>query len=234
MDDDTIPSETCLEKLLMARKILHEHAPSEEVSFLASSVYGPKGEYMNVPELDKRPSSNGYPAWTEHLSRGMVRIESATFVSILVSRRAVEKCGLPCRDFFIWGDDVEYTYRLTTYCAPAFLVGDSIAIHKRTGGQSLGLAHEQSDTRLRFFFYSYRNNGIIRRYYHGSKPWLSYVFKNLFFSYRYLKSNRPFLRLSVLWRGVSASLFQYGEFKRFIDQQLSKNQKGNRASSCIN
>ena len=144
MDDDTIPEPDCLENLLHASQILSEN----NISFLASAVYGMNQECMNVPVLDIRNKSNGYPDWYRHLGDGMVAIRNATFVSIMIRNDAISQCGLPCKDYFIWGDDSEYTLRLTTYYGKAYFVGDSVAIHKRKIAKSLDIKNETESSRI--------------------------------------------------------------------------------------
>ena len=58
MDDDTISTKTCLEKLLFAKKIVKKK-PSDvcldsavHSSFFASAIYGPDNEFMNLPEIN--------------------------------------------------------------------------------------------------------------------------------------------------------------------------------------
>lgn len=118
MDDDVLPNPNALEELMKALKIVKP----QKTSFLASCVYSPKGEAMNTPGVDLR-SKNGYPFWYEYLDKGLVKLNAATFVSILVNSAAIEKCGLPCSDFFIWGDDTEYTKRIYRHYGLAYLVG---------------------------------------------------------------------------------------------------------------
>lgn len=133
MDDDTIPYTDCLEKLMSARSKIEG-----KIGYLASSIIGPDSEPMNVPAIDMRPAKNGYPHWYKYLSEGIVQISRATFVSILVSYDAIKKCGLPCKDYFIWGDDSEYTMRISKYYAPAYFVGASVALHKRFNAKKIG------------------------------------------------------------------------------------------------
>ena len=90
-----------------------------------------ENESMNVPDIDMSSTENGYADWYRKLSNGLIKIEAATFVSLLINGEAIKKCGLPCKDFFIWGDDTEYTTRITRNFGPAYMVGKSVAIHKR-------------------------------------------------------------------------------------------------------
>lgn len=216
MDDDTIPTSTCLEELLKAASLL-----KGRYSFLASSVYGPNGEYMNVPTVDTRTSSSGYVDWYQYLKDGLVAVREATFVSLLINRKALESCGLPCKDFFIWGDDTEYTTRLVRHCDRAYMVGSSVVMHKRNGGKTLSWENETNPQRIRFFSLQMRNSATILLYYNG---W------HVFFNYEKQCMKRC---LSLLLRGrisqaaiIVKSIFMlardYRHFRDFINKELKR------------
>lgn len=165
MDDDCIPYPSTLTELVKAADTLR--AKQIDPSFLASAVYGPANEPMNVPALDCRSSANGYADWYTELDSGMAKIESATFVSLLINNSAITQVGLPISSFFIWGDDTEYTTRLTHHYGPAFLVGQSRVLHKRMNAKSLSIMNEDNPKRIANYHYLYRNNLIVQRYHHG-------------------------------------------------------------------
>lgn len=167
MDDDCIPYSNTLAMLVEAARLVEGR--DIEPSFFASSVFGPKGEPMNVPAVDGRPTENGYADWYARLADGMVEIESATFVSLLINCKAVEQLGLPVGNFFIWGDDTEYTTRLTHNFGPAYLVGSSRVLHKRVNAKSLDIKNENEPKRIELFHYFYRNNLIVQRYHYGKR-----------------------------------------------------------------
>lgn len=154
MDDDTIPTETCLEELLKASEQIEG-----KVSFLASSVRGIHGEAMNVPKIARNQFSE-YTDWYKYLDKGMAQIVKATFVSLLINFEAIKACGLPWKGFFIWGDDSEYTQRIIRDYGPAYMVGKSLAIHKRFSAEALSIVKEQNKNRIPMYFYYYRNNLI--------------------------------------------------------------------------
>ncbi|WP_414468861.1 glycosyltransferase [Methanobacterium sp. ACI-7] len=56
-------------------------------------------------------------------------IELATFVSLLVNRKAIEEVGFPKKEFFIHFDDWEFCLRLLKY-GKIFLITDCASIHK--------------------------------------------------------------------------------------------------------
>ncbi len=159
MDDDVIPTETCLEELLNASKIING-----EISFLASSIRGLNDKAMNVPKIFKDQFTK-YTDWYQYLGQGIVQIVKATFVSVLVNIQAINQCGLPWPGFFIWGDDSEYTQRLVRDYGPAYMVGTSKALHERSSSEELSIIKEQNANRIPLYFYYYRNNFIVFREY---------------------------------------------------------------------
>lgn len=177
MDDDCIPHSNTLAMLVEAARLVEGR--DIEPSFFASSVFGPKGEPMNVPAVDGRPTENGYADWYAYLSDGMVEIESATFVSLLLNRKAIDKLGLPVGSFFIWGDDTEYTTRLTHNFGPAYLVGASRVLHKRVNTKSLDIMNEDDPERIARFHFYYRNNLIVQRYHHGKSAATKLLLRDL-------------------------------------------------------
>lgn len=148
MDDDTIPSETALEKLLEAQKKLMEF------SFLASNVRwtDKSPAKMNIPLVDQKNWIN--QVGFENLN--YPRIRRATFVSIFVSKEMIYEAGLPIKEFFIWGDDSEYTERLFRR-KPAYFVPNSIVVHKMKDNKDANIIYEKNKERLDRYFYAYRN-----------------------------------------------------------------------------
>lgn len=123
MDDDTIPNPDALEKLCAAPGFQGDSA-----GFLGSIVRWTDGSLhrMNIVA----DHAGGGLSWYDTVLRDKcVPCEISTFVSILVSRRAVARIGLPLKEFFIWSDDVEFTHRVSRHF-PCFHVLDSVALHK--------------------------------------------------------------------------------------------------------
>jgi hypothetical protein len=69
----------------------------------------------------KMDMRTGLSIWKMELSRLVV----PTFVSLLIPCKAIRAVGYPIADYFIWGDDTEYTTRITTNYATAYFVGKS-------------------------------------------------------------------------------------------------------------
>ncbi|MCD7824768.1 MAG: glycosyltransferase family 2 protein [Clostridiaceae bacterium] len=231
MDDDTIPTDTCLEELIKAKLTISmakdkSSNESAKISFLASVVYGPENEFMNVPTVSKKRSPNGCACWYEHLGQGVVSISNATFVSILVNKNAVLQCGLPCRDYFIWGDDTEYTLRLSRFFGDAYFIGNSVAIHKRYGAKALRIENETDSNRVKMFHYFYRNGYINRRYYKENYQGIFIELVIIFGSaLKHLRMHpNGFIMAKTILRGEWEGITQYKKFKKYIEEQIRSNE----------
>lgn len=211
----------CLEQLLAADDFIDD----DNTSFYASAVFGSAGEFMNVPNIDTSESANGYPHFYKYLGEGIINIADATFVSLLIRKDAVLRCGLPCKDYFIWGDDGEYTLRLTHFYGPAYMVGKSIAIHKRMGAKKLDLSNFQDENRIKMYHYYVRNNIVNQLYYKKDRNRAITIIKKLaqaVCSVKYLGQKNGAIKARTVWKGTIEGFSQFNTFKTYIDAQISK------------
>lgn len=156
MDDDVICKPTALEELVKA------YQTKENIGFVCSRVIGTNGEPMNTPTPDTRDSENGYADLYDSVEEhAMVKVSVATFVSVLLSTKRIQEMGLPIKEYFIWGDDSEYTERISLRC-PSFIVCRSVVVHKRAIQKSLIFKEEINPQRLRNYFYMFRNQAYTR------------------------------------------------------------------------
>lgn len=202
MDDDVLPAPDALEELLRAETDLA--AQGVEAAFLCSSVRTPEGHLTNTPEVDLRPNGLGYPAWSERLARGLAPVRQATFVSLLVRRSAVLRHGLPLAPMFVWGDDTEYTLRLTRE-RPGFLVGDSLVTHVRAASGWLSIETEADPRRQGLHRLLTRNVILAKRRHEGRGAALRYGASRLRIAGRLVKRGRwrwAGLVLGGVWDGL--------------------------------
>ena len=213
MDDDSIPDNDCLEQLIIKA--------NNNISFLASCVYGINNEPMNIPEIDFTPSDNGYPFWYERLDESMITIKTATFVSILVNMNAIKKCGLPCKDYFIWGDDVEYTQRLVKYYGKAYFVGKSRVCHKRVNAARLDIKSEKDPKRIRNYYYYYRNNLINTMLYNSKKDVCIVMLNNILKSIILLFSSpKGGTRAKAVMTGMLSAVITRKKFVDYVNGEI--------------
>lgn len=217
MDDDTIAQGDTLENLLADLEKIKE---KENISFLASSVVGPENEPMNVPDISDRKTKNGYKNWHRHLSSGLVEIRQATFVSLLISYKAIKKVGYPVASYFIWGDDTEYTLRLTSYYGPAFLSGNSKILHKRVNAKSLSILEEKNPNRIKMYKFFYRNNLLNFKTYFSRRYFLKKYLGYLVYSFYLLIKPGVKFRFKK-FRAVQAGWWNY-TLKKYNKKEFDK------------
>lgn len=155
MDDDCIPYSDSLEKL-----VRHIHL-IPNIAYLGSKIIDKNNDFTNIPSIDFGGKSSNSLNWGSYIELSIIKINRATFVSLLINSSVVKKCGFPIKDLFIWGDDTEFTLRLAK-SFPAFLVGDSIVKHK-CDSQNWGIDNEFNPDRVARYRFHYRNRIFIIR-----------------------------------------------------------------------
>jgi len=124
MDDDTIPRPDALAALLAAERVIRSRVP--ETLVLARRVIWTDGRLhpMNQP----RPKTS-WPELVAAAELGYLPLRAASFVSLLVHRRAIDVNGLPHGYYFVWNDDLEYTARLLR-AGRGFWIPASVVEHR--------------------------------------------------------------------------------------------------------
>jgi len=194
MDDDTIPSPTALAELLAARERLEPELPS----MLVSKVLWTDGRMhaMNTPWPDRKRAER----MIEGAERGLMPLRSATWVSLLVHRGAVDRHGLPLKRFFIWSDDIDYTGRVL-FSEPGYLVPTSVVVHKTESDKTHMAATPDR------FYYHVRNTVFIIRG-PGRRPREKAIFAWLLVSsvLAYLGRNPTAASAAAILRGLRDGL----------------------------
>ena len=91
----------------------------------------------------------------------LLLIDTCSFVGCFINLKYAETAGLPISEFFIYGDDQEYTARLRKL-APAYLDFDSVIVHKAPSNKGADVV-SADETRIERFFYQARNGMYIAR-----------------------------------------------------------------------
>jgi GT2 family glycosyltransferase len=177
MDDDAEPDADALEKL-------SEYFDEDNVSALAGVV--------KTPEDNIVPYHRGFfefkSFWTYKIAKSVqpelidrndvLEIDVISFVGVLINRKAISDIGFPKKEFFIYGDDYEYSIRLRSI-GRILLITDSIILHKdfktnnQTTKQILGYPYYNIEYEKYWIrYYEIRNNmWLLKKY---RKPVLSY------------------------------------------------------------
>ena len=125
MDDDTICGHDSLKILVEKLNVLDNKA-----GFIGSKCVWKDGNphLMNLPAI--LPSFNRSIPFNLYDNKGLLLIETCSFVSLLINVKAVKEVGLPYKEFFIWGDDQEYTRRITKAGYLGLYCINSVVLHK--------------------------------------------------------------------------------------------------------
>ena len=198
MDDDTIPNETALEKLL---NVANEN---NEYGFIASTVLWTDGTW-NQMNLLRNKETNGWHDFEQYQTiNEPILINRASFVSLLINANAVCTEGLPIKEFFIWSDDQEYTDRISKKYN-CYYVSDSIVIHKTVSNVGSNLANDSYD-RINRYRLAFRNEYYIARRNKTKKEYWGTIKGNILQIIRN-STNHKLKRLSTLFCGVMQGIF---------------------------
>lgn len=198
MDDDSMPCETALVQLL-------QFAENHKFSFLASTVYWTDG---NLFPMNKPAIVSPNDETIEIIKKNNVMpISSCSFVGCFVDLYIAREVGLPISQFFIYGDDLEYTLRLHTK-APAYWVLNSDIIHKAPSNIGADVATASAD-RIDRFYYQTRNGGYIARMLGTSKARFDYIKRTIQRINRIVKvaPDKKLKRIFIVLKGLIAGIF---------------------------
>lgn len=208
MDDDCIVQENTLSALL-------EYADNvkDNFGYLSSCVKWIDGApcVMNIQRtsIHKEIQNFAKPQ----------KIRLASFVSLFLNKLAVEQVGLPIRDFFIWGDDWEYTNRISKKY-DCYFVADSIVTHKCKS--NMGVCIAEDNARIERYFYAYRNE----KYFYnkcGLKGKLYFKLKVWYHYFKLLSSDNRKEKKAIIKKGLKAAK----HFNPKIEYVYSSNTKIN-------
>ena len=198
MDDDVIAEAEALERLLSANDLLARRNVTPP--FLVSTARSKEGLLTNVPEVDQRRNAIFGQIWAELLDHRMVPVTRSTFVSILLPRATLQRYGMPIASMFIWGEDSEYTLRVTRE-QPGFLVGDSRVIHIRAINGALDIRTEKNPARVKYHFYFKRNDVYLKRRYDGPRAIIRQIRQHLVMAIK-LGMRGQFSRAGIVINGT--------------------------------
>lgn len=199
MDDDSIPNEDALESLVNKAKLIND-----DFSYMASLVYWTDDKLfsMNIPTVNYKSKMD---VRFDLISKYKIApVETSSFVGCFVNMDIVKKVGLPISEFFIYGDDVEYTLRLKK-CGESYLDLDSIIVHKAPSNKGADIA-TADETRIQRFYYQSRNGVYIARKNNQRLKRIKVILTR-FIKILKCAPNYKFKRIWVLIKGSFAGMF---------------------------
>ena len=155
MDDDCLPEPDALEKLLEADGLLNS-----EYGWLSSVALWTDGTEC---KMNRQKLKKSFYDYSPLMKYGLVQAEQATFVSLFLQAETVRRVGLPIKEFFIWGDDIEYTRRIAVReKLSCFVAGQSQVIHAMRDNNGSSIAADSAE-RIDRYRYAFRNEAFTYR-----------------------------------------------------------------------
>lgn len=178
MDDDVIAGPRAVEELVAAYD--RNFTRPEQVGFLVGQAVDGQGRANNVPAIETRSRRVGEaPDWGQYLDQGIVTVRASPLSGLLMPITTYESFGNLNPDFIVWGEDLEYTYRITEH-RPGLIVGSSKIVHLRGQPGDISIFLENDRKRVPNFYYLYRNTLYVRRRYMGLHAWTNGIVRGLF------------------------------------------------------
>ena len=217
MDDDCLPSPDALEKLMEADKLLDGN-----YGWLSSVALWTDGREC---KMNRQKLKKSFYEYAPLMKYGLVQATQATFVSLFLRAETILRHGLPIKEYYIWGDDIEFTRRIAVRAGlPCFVAGQSQVIHatKNNSGSSIALDDEE---RISRYFYAFRNEAHLYRQ-EGLKGRLYCAAKRgRDFLQIMTRASQKSRRLNTLFKGILSGLFFRPEIESIKGkEEMNKNE----------
>jgi GT2 family glycosyltransferase len=167
VDDDCVATPTALQELINAFNKLTEE--DDEFGFLGSKAFWKDGSIHLMNVIKPHPNFHGKHSAEYYRQKGIQPSQYCTWVSMLISRKAVAAAGLPIKEFFFWHDDIEYTMRIERLGFKGGLVEKSVVVHKSDENYQNDIFKDKAQSAWKYR-YGLRNQLYGRRFEksHGS------------------------------------------------------------------
>ena len=157
MDDDTIINKYTLKEIINCVRITQNR-----FGFISSLALWTDG---SICKMNRHIINNKWGDSKSYCKDGILRIDQATFVSFFIKREVVAKVGLPIKDYFIWGDDTEYSLRISK-AYPCYFAAKSVVTHKMKENKSTARMYQLKDKeRIDRMYLSIRNDMCTYKHY---------------------------------------------------------------------
>ena len=209
MDDDCIVKENTLEELIKFASNMNDN-----FGYLSSTVKWTDGTIckMNVQRKSIYKKVDDF-------SLDSQKVKMASFVSMFFKSSVIEDVGLPIKDFFIWGDDWEYSKRISNKY-DCYMLKNSEVIHKCKNNMGVDISKEENN-RLDRFKFCYRNEGYMYR--KSGLFALMYMFLKIFYHiFKVLtsKCKNKFKKIKIILK-FSLSAFSFHPKIEYIHNENS-------------
>lgn len=129
MDDDGIPSEDCLNKLLLGEKIFR----ADLLAPLVIDINNSGRLSFGIYDYKNKQTIYTFHQAMKYSTNGFFEGTACMFNGILISKELIKIVGYPKREMFIWGDEIEYLLRTKSKGFKVITICN--AIHKHPIGK---------------------------------------------------------------------------------------------------
>lgn len=211
MDDDGYPAENCLLELLNAIDENSYLGPlvldKENPDALCFPIRVPRSltTISYLDDIKKLPQQDTI--------EGIV----IPFNGILFSTKLVNKIGIPRKEYFIWGDDFEYTKRAEKYGARIATINNAKFYHpkdKLLGTPMFFGKLKFNDTPSKLKLYCMCRNSVVNHSIYSDKfHVLAFIIKSVWF-YLFTKPNFKKLLIAVtaIWHGLKKDFTHHQKY----------------------
>ena len=212
MDDDTLPQSDALEKLLEADSVLEGN-----YGWLSSVALWTDGSEC---KMNRQKLKKSFYEYSPLMKYGLVQAEQATFVSLFLRSETVCQFGLPIKEYYIWGDDIEFTRRIAVRGElPCFIAGQSQVVHAAKSNVGSNVALDDPE-RIGRYFYAFRNEAHLYRQ-EGLKGSVYCFAKRCRDFLRIMRYGKPkWPRFGILFKGIWAGFFFRPEVEYVIPMNV--------------
>jgi len=192
MDDDVFPRPDCLETLISVGQQSQDIGIVCPKRMMDNNIFVTENVDLNLSNIFK-PLHGRLLSHDEVNGITPTSIKGMTFEGPLVSRRVVDKIGLPMKDLFILYDDTEYSYRAVVngfrvmYCPTAVMDKHNFGQKKTWEEQVIGNKWKlwYDNRNAAFFAHHYGENWVFKEF--GAYPLrqLFAIIANLPFNKKY-------------------------------------------------
>lgn len=200
MDDDTLPEPDALKMLMEADRILEGN-----YGWLSSVALWTDGSEC---KMNRQKLKKSFYEYSPLLKYGLVQAKQATFVSLFLRSKIICRFGLPIKEYYIWGDDIEYTRRIAVRGKlQGYIAKRSCVVHAMADNIGSNLANDRAE-RIDRYHYAFRNENCLYRK-EGIFGFLYYTAKCAFNMIKILAfaENHRLLRLGIIGKEYFAGLF---------------------------
>jgi GT2 family glycosyltransferase len=142
MDDDAEPYDNCLQNLFFIINNYRVEAVCPVIVGTDNKIQNKHHKKITFIGAERPAIDNADINMIVNKKEDTITLDANAFVGPLISRNVINAVGYPNRDFYIWGDDTEFTLRIGIKF-PILLSLKSIIKHKDIGYSKEGLQKQK-------------------------------------------------------------------------------------------